>query len=643
MMVKMGQRTFRLYKPVYHKSFKAERINALRKQYDSFIEEDKKRKDRNEYILERLDKIRTTSAIVQVRNTPKDYFTTGNQNLVYDRKHYMSNILPMYEKPQYCLNPVNNFNLTMPIQNEQEILKEISKKYILIPRFRNILENNDNHLLKSNIDDNSDWRKKYSILEELKQNEKEDKQKTNLNICKDFTTINIKDGELNYNKIEEPKLQPELLLSEYNKNSSKTLQDNSGEIAYFDEVNDTEINKVQKPEIKKDFSNNSKNSKDFNKPISNSQTENLTQNTDSKMQPMTYVTAPQESPTRDDNINVIDELPNEGDVVETDLNSKDLTQKEKMQTEYERELKPKEEDIPVEKVQYSNIKSESEDLKETAQSANYHQDKGKHEVFEENNIKSNIDSDIKRDNNISKDLNSEQTSQPPGVDGPLLIENINSTVPNTEQEEANPKLNQIESHEEQKAPIIANINPVVQNLENISTDAQIHEFETEQMEMFHSGPNVTEYAYDQTGNVVNDGYVNTVGYAQDENYAYYEGTQQQQLYSTDINDHEESTEQYDPHYEAQYAKYENQDHIIDEQYENYEAEENITQQQLYDQVQYEEPDYNVIQEVERELDAEQNYNNIEQSIDDNITNIIDEAIVPEDESEPVAENPVPTS
>lgn len=48
---------------------KSERINALRKQYDSFLEEDKKRKERNDYILGRLDKMRYSNMAVQLHQT----------------------------------------------------------------------------------------------------------------------------------------------------------------------------------------------------------------------------------------------------------------------------------------------------------------------------------------------------------------------------------------------------------------------------------------------------------------------------------------------------------------------------------------------------------------------------------------------
>lgn len=46
---------------------KSEKIKALRKRYDAFLEEDKKRKERNDYILERLEKMRSCITLVQVR------------------------------------------------------------------------------------------------------------------------------------------------------------------------------------------------------------------------------------------------------------------------------------------------------------------------------------------------------------------------------------------------------------------------------------------------------------------------------------------------------------------------------------------------------------------------------------------------
>lgn len=47
---------------------KSERINRLRKVYDTFLEEDKKRKERNEFILGRLDKMRYYSTALQLRH-----------------------------------------------------------------------------------------------------------------------------------------------------------------------------------------------------------------------------------------------------------------------------------------------------------------------------------------------------------------------------------------------------------------------------------------------------------------------------------------------------------------------------------------------------------------------------------------------
>lgn len=47
---------------------KSERINALRKQYDTFLEQDRQRKERNEYILGRLDKMRACDSVERYRD-----------------------------------------------------------------------------------------------------------------------------------------------------------------------------------------------------------------------------------------------------------------------------------------------------------------------------------------------------------------------------------------------------------------------------------------------------------------------------------------------------------------------------------------------------------------------------------------------
>lgn len=60
---------------------KSERINAIRKQYDAFLEEDRKRRDRNEYILDRLDRMRLCTSMVPAHHNQ----TVSKQNVVYVR------------------------------------------------------------------------------------------------------------------------------------------------------------------------------------------------------------------------------------------------------------------------------------------------------------------------------------------------------------------------------------------------------------------------------------------------------------------------------------------------------------------------------------------------------------------------------
>ncbi|CAH2045346.1 unnamed protein product, partial [Iphiclides podalirius] len=110
------------------KKVKSNRINAIRKQYDAFLEEDKKRRDRNEYILERLDKMRSSSAMVQIRHPqPTNIFTDFNDPVKYDKsQQYIGRSVPIYEKQRYSFNQVSPTMLTT--LNEEDLVKELKEK-----------------------------------------------------------------------------------------------------------------------------------------------------------------------------------------------------------------------------------------------------------------------------------------------------------------------------------------------------------------------------------------------------------------------------------------------------------------------------------------------------------------------------------
>lgn len=64
---------------VYFYRVKSDKINILRKQYDAFLEEDKKRKQRNEFILGRLEDMRYSNKVpIPVHDQViKRFFTTN--------------------------------------------------------------------------------------------------------------------------------------------------------------------------------------------------------------------------------------------------------------------------------------------------------------------------------------------------------------------------------------------------------------------------------------------------------------------------------------------------------------------------------------------------------------------------------------
>lgn len=116
--------------------------------------------------------------------------------------------------------------------------------------------------------------------------------------------------------------------------------------------------------------------------------------------------------------------------------------------------------------------------------------------------------------------------------------------------------------------------------------SQIDEFEDEQKEMFYS----ENAEYNQNSD--------SVGYTQNEDntneqYSYYNESQQEQPYFAEINEHEESTERYDPNYAQQYAEnyednvnavqYENQQYGVDN-YENQTEAANVYYEQQPDQL-----------------------------------------------------------
>ncbi|XP_063627971.1 uncharacterized protein LOC134799489 isoform X2 [Cydia splendana] len=160
----------------------ADQINVLRKQYDAFLEEDKKRKERNEHILEKLDNMRLSNTVARYKSN-----VYLNQRVSFNCiGEAPINIYPHPQTNQPAMvNPLSKFKetatptdlgvFTKPM-DETYILNEISKKYILIPKLRSIAGEDyiPRAIIKQDNNNDGDWKSKYSILDKLKQNEKEE-------------------------------------------------------------------------------------------------------------------------------------------------------------------------------------------------------------------------------------------------------------------------------------------------------------------------------------------------------------------------------------------------------------------------------------------------------------------------------------
>lgn len=174
--------------------------------------------------------------------------------------------------------------------------------------------------------------------------------------------------------------------------------------------------------------------------------------------------------------------------------------------------------------------------------------------------------------------------------------------------------------------------------DNINITSGIQEFETEQNEMYYSESNAQNYDQYNQGDVA-DAY-NTGYNGQMEGYdpsPYYENTQQEGAYPVEINEHEETSQRYDPNYEQQYA-------TTDAQQNQYPTQQNATEQPQgqqenldvlepvgeaktleYDQEQYDAGQQDIAEHLEQQLDMEDGY--IDQNVSGNIRDITDESIL----------------
>ncbi|XP_068619370.1 involucrin-like [Battus philenor] len=611
---------------------KAERINALRKQYDAFLEDDKKRKDRNEYILERLDRMRSCSTVVQIRKTPKVYGFSDFNLSFNDNEGMIERNLPVLKKTDHSCNDRQTKNILTTLNTP--LLDEISKNYILIPRHANVLGYDSNFPISSTIDDNADWKSKYSILNELKKNENE--EQTNL-------LVKNQGGNSRNLKYDDNKIE--------HNNNTKKIDLHHVEDTFQMFPDDSEVLPDKLHTKFTTLPENTKTQEGEKEP--NEKLCDLSSNNDTHAHitelgnqlTNTINLASDISPLREDF-----KIKEQHEANDT-KNNHELTEKEKIQADYEMKLKPQEQQqnmTPIQRVtddiKYPNVNTDNNTPMEIlAKSEHIQQETLKNEVFSEDH------STGFEYQNILKESLPEINLEPGEINESSLQNSINvypqykedlqekSTINQEVYDSSQDNKNQYISQPSSETEFINPVEPIQhydqvnydQESENVFNENQIQEFESEQNNMFYSEQVEANYGYDQmgAGETVKEEYPNNEDYVQNENYVYYEGAPQEQAYSSEINEHVESTEQYDPHYEEQYGNYEqvNQQNMPIDQNDN---EANVNQQS-YDETQFEKPGNNVLQEVERQLDSEEGYDEPIKIKEENIDNVVEQTITPE--------------
>ncbi|XP_023935886.2 component of gems protein 1 isoform X2 [Bicyclus anynana] len=531
------------------KKTKSDRINALRKQYDAFLDEDKKRKDRNEFILGRLEKMRmSTPAVVPVRHVMGNPQINNYNFIPQERSDYVKKLRfdnSILRSREYDASP------KCITKDEEILLQEICKKYILIPRLRPINENSVtfyqppllNTTPMENID--TDWRNKYNILDELKKIEKEDSSgvsKENSHLMNDKI---VKSHELNIIKSN----IGEAMVNNTDKDTINNSQQNKMQLNALQTYSPDTVSKI-------DLESDSNILLERNKNMIPKYVKNIEFENEVSPTPV-FVSSNQEEYIMDSNETNKEFYPHENIIQAEQINENMNNEKvpfNQIQNVELNEHKGIHNNVPTKKgAEFVSINTQNVINAPIAQP----------NVMELSNsdvVHSNITS-LNETEDIDLHLKEDEVSGYP-------VETIEYQEPysNVGQNETMAEKIPQEYEPPNEATIIS---------DNVIS-SQINEFETEQKQMFYS---------EETGYTEN---VDTVGdTTQNEQYSYYDESQQEQPYYPEVNEHVESTEQYDPSYEQQYvgnydenvnADYENQQYGL-ENYENHQEVTNVNYEQ----------------------------------------------------------------
>ncbi|XP_047511452.1 uncharacterized protein LOC125053884 isoform X1 [Pieris napi] len=538
---------------------KSERINALRKQYDAFLEEDRKRKGRNDYIMGWLDKFQTSSTVSSVRF--QECATSCHQIRLLQRPEYDQKNQNISCSPNIKHPLAENFE-------ESAILKAVSQKYILIPKISPEQSKYCNEYKEktiSPIENDSDWKRKYNILDELKKEQK----------SSHYTEYIAKDDTYNDLPTKDVLLTNQNFSFDLNRESEPVEEILCNE--NINEMPTSETHSKQDIQYKLDEKNGL------------CKTDTLTN-------------------TNEFNIKCV---PQEKKIVRDCLEKNICSEKFDMQETQVEPLKDHE-------IRNSNSETQKydESLKDNSDNKciPLHVTKADYNTMNNELISQNVTAQPII-NNVSQDYNSSSIDSPERKE---VTECINLPIDHQIEENKDihhEKIN-IEEHSSDVGELGIISKPSLeievmtpQTIErNVEDQSQIEEFETEQKDLFYSEDQNVNYPYNEE-QVAGDIYENN------EQYSYYEATKEDpNQYVTNVNEHEESTEQYDPHYEQQFSTY--QDNPIQTQYtEDYAQNEGVDyqQQQFYENYGQQQADtpLGTEQQIDENSVYEENVGNIE--------------------------------
>ncbi|XP_038206890.1 GATA zinc finger domain-containing protein 14-like [Zerene cesonia] len=503
-------------------------------------------------------------------------------------------------------NPYRNVVSTYRNIDETAILKEISKSYILIPKKHSVSESNNTYSIPAtssvtNLSNDTDWKSKYDILNELKQNDKDEYIKKHRDAPQ---TLSL--SERLYDKYDFP---------EKDNNSNKQVNINEPHSEQINALNNEDqprkTNEYQPQQINKYTCNETFDAKnhsledekghvaskdtDLHKKIGN----DTTQDTGKLMSELDVVVNNENSLLKLDNQffdtdhDKTNELENNDINDELNQSNQDIQFKKKendILDNFAESVNQKSKDLET-KISYDN-KDEYTDLNDQSRKDICQPistpDKKQHEI--------NILTLQNSDSNDNKKDKFESTER--------IEENVENVIKTQDIKKDDNNLEIVETSKGFEESILIGSSEQFQtNVEttdllkdtNENDTSQIKEYEDEQKNMFYSDNPNENYAYNEElgGNATeNENYENN------EQYSYYEAVKDQANYGTEINEHLESTERYDPNYEQQYenqydgnpTQYQNENYEqvyynVEEQNQDYQQE----QYQNYDPQNYEQP------------------------------------------------------